>query len=98
MSSAQLLVPNMWPVGSLINIVTVDESKIKSFEEKIKTKKDSDKGEGLVGELLYRQLRVYIYLFVAYICYSFAFPSNESILNESISLKWWFKWSIITTY
>eukprot|EP01084_Bolivina_argentea_P185801 320348_1 len=86
---SQTLVPNVWPIGNVINIIFLDESQIKSFDDKQKATTNSDKGQGIYGEILARQIKNFMYCMVACIAYTFAFPSYDSILNESLSLFWW---------
>eukprot|EP01084_Bolivina_argentea_P002571 4758_1 len=93
-------VPNIWPIGNAINIILLDESQITPFDNNEMVTKNgnknnkSEKGEGLFGELISRQIKQCVYLLIGIFVYYTSFPSYNSIMNNN-SFKWWFKWSII---
>ena len=84
------MLPNIWPLFNLINIIKLDSKNGKSVN-------DTDSYDWYY-ELIVRHLRLSTYLFVAYIAYIFTFPSYselENYDNNTNKLQWWFKWGLI---
>ena len=84
------MLPNVWPIFNLINIIKLDEKKGKSVN-------DTDSYDWYF-ELFVRHLRLSTYLFVAYVTYYFTFPSHSDLSNYDSNdqkLFWWLKWAVI---
>eukprot|EP01084_Bolivina_argentea_P301493 520158_1 len=90
------LLPELWPITNITNIILLENSKIKPFNadsKAIKSDKSTKKGRSTLNDELFRIFQGITYLFVAYVCYIFTFPVKSTIIEASTSnlfIKWCF--------